>query len=89
MFLAVAERLIFSCSSPLLVVTLSLSSSPLVGLDGGAGTGLALDSIAFSERAARVRFHGDGPLLGVQGTGKAMEVFRVRGEAQAKKKMKR
>lgn len=36
-----------------------------------------------------MRFHGDGPLLGVQGAGKAMEVFRIRGEAQAKKKMKR
>ncbi|CAN0528120.1 unnamed protein product, partial [Scytosiphon promiscuus] len=42
-----------------------------------------------SDRAARVRFHGDGPLLGVQGAGKAMEVFRIRNEAQAKKKMKR
>ncbi|CAM9454408.1 unnamed protein product [Scytosiphon promiscuus] len=40
-------------------------------------------------RAARVRFHGDGPLLGVQGAGKAMEVFRIRSEAQSKKKMKR
>ncbi|CAN0472976.1 unnamed protein product, partial [Ectocarpus sp. 8 AP-2014] len=42
-----------------------------------------------SDRAARVRFHGGGPLLGVQGAGKALEVFRVRDEAQAKKKMKR
>ncbi|CAB1116366.1 unnamed protein product [Ectocarpus sp. CCAP 1310/34] len=42
-----------------------------------------------NDRAARVRFHGGGPLLGVQGAGKVLEVFRVRNEAQAKKKMKR
>lgn len=55
------------------------------------GAGLTHDGRYFycSERAARVRFHGDGPLLGVQGAGKAMEVFRIRSEAQSKKKMKR
>lgn len=58
----------------------------------GAGRGSLSTRLIFvflSERAARVRFHGDGPLLGVQGAGKAMEVFRIRSEAQSKKKMKR
>ncbi|CAM9701335.1 unnamed protein product, partial [Sphacelaria rigidula] len=41
------------------------------------------------DRAARVRYHGAGPLLGVQGAGKTMEVFMIRNEALSKKKMKR
>lgn len=42
-----------------------------------------------ADRAARVRFHQAGCLLGVQGAGKVLEVFLVRDEAQSKKKMKR
>eukprot|EP00903_Cladosiphon_okamuranus_P011942 g11216.t1 len=63
--------------------------------DGGGGeediVAVYMGSVARqgNERAARVRFHSDGPLLGVQGAGKAMEVFRIRNELQAKKKMKR
>ncbi|CAN0569767.1 unnamed protein product, partial [Ectocarpus sp. 12 AP-2014] len=66
--------------------------------ESGAGDGVEEDVVAVymgsvarqgNDRAARVRFHCGGPLLGVQGAGKVLEVFRVRDEAQAKKKMKR
>ncbi|CAM9221958.1 unnamed protein product [Choristocarpus tenellus] len=42
-----------------------------------------------NDRASRVRFHPKGLLLGVQGAGKMVEVFRMRRESEIKKKKKR
>ncbi|CAM9749158.1 unnamed protein product [Chrysoparadoxa australica] len=41
------------------------------------------------ERAASIRFHTSGPVLGVQGTGKALELWRVRGRDEVAKKKSR
>ncbi|CAN0511739.1 unnamed protein product, partial [Discosporangium mesarthrocarpum] len=41
------------------------------------------------DRVAHVKFHKKGPLLCIQGTGKILEVFRVRDDAETKKKRKR
>ncbi len=40
-------------------------------------------------RTMTVRFHANGELLGVQGIGRALEIYRVRDEKEAAKKQKR
>ncbi|CAM9131662.1 unnamed protein product, partial [Phaeothamnion confervicola] len=42
-----------------------------------------------NDRAVQVRFHRRGLLLGIQGAGKAIEVFAVRSEVEAKKRKRR
>ncbi|EFJ52522.1 hypothetical protein VOLCADRAFT_79148 [Volvox carteri f. nagariensis] len=44
---------------------------------------------AAHERVAMLRFSGDGEWLGVQAAGKGLELFRVRDEDEARKKLKR
>ncbi|GLI64000.1 hypothetical protein VaNZ11_007154, partial [Volvox africanus] len=44
---------------------------------------------ASHERVAMLRFSGDGEWLGVQGAGKGLELFRVRDEDEAARKLKR
>ena len=40
-------------------------------------------------RAMTVRFHQTGNYLGVQGAGRGLEIYRVRGDKEAMKKQKR
>ncbi|KAG2501235.1 hypothetical protein HYH03_001042 [Edaphochlamys debaryana] len=51
--------------------------------------GSARRGAASHERVALLRYSGDGEWLAVQGAGRGLELFRVRDEAEARRKLKR